>query len=1066
MNTTSQKLTGISCYFSMFFVIFSVPLHAEVILDGSTGTTGSLAGPDYQITESLGQRTGNNLFHSFEHFNLLNAETATFSGSTGIRNVISRVTGGQASSIDGTIRSTIPGASLYFINPSGILFGEHAAIDVNSSFHASTADYLGFKNGERFESRMATANPVFTTATPEAFGFLGETPAAIAVSGKVNNVLEVPQNKTLSLIGGNLDISNSSLYAPGGQINLVSAGSAGEVSINVSGVDTTSFTKMRNINISSAPDLPGNSIDVSANTAGRIFIRGNQLVTENTRVIADTVNGDGGNINIALTGDFTIKNTDNAAAASNFKSGLFAHTFGTGNAGDILLNINRLELTTTARVELIAQSSGHSGDLLINADSILLRGSKSSNPGIVSGSTATGNAGKLTVSSRQLELSNGAFIDTFTTDKGDAGELIIETEVVKIHDSAEINTVSDSNATGSGGNIIINTGVIDLYNAGNLHSSTFGKGNAGDITIKSTLLTANNNVEISNRVSETGKGRAGNVLIDAEQIFLQNGSTILDTTEGSGHAGDLIIRTDTLNADQSVISNTTVNSGHAGHLMIDAQQLRLSNGSAIASTTAGTGNSGNLTLNTEHLDISNTSSVSNLTLSSGNGGDLAINAGSLDIHDQGGVLVTSLNAGDSGNLLINAVNLAVHDQGVISSGSFENPNVFSSPGKSGNITLVATKSIEVKDASIASVAFNPGRDGSLQTNVGTSRVDSGNIVINAPHIQLSDNANIFSNTLNSGHGGNLKINADSLVLHNSSISASTQGKGQAGNIDIMANDILLNSATLESTSSLNIDVADNFTSAMSGNVDLEVSNTINIRNNSVITVTTQKANAGSIEISGTGIFIISEESKILTSVAGGNGQGGDISITNPVVSIDNSIIKATAVAGSGGNIDVTGLVFESPGSQIDASSARSMDGLIQFKPDTTISGSISILPGNYVKASELLSERCASRSGSISSSFVKQGRGSIPARPGDLSPSNYFDYTTRNEISHHSPASINAIDSDSPASNGNSMTSDLTRNIDSSAENTTRDRNMQNKPLHLTALSSVSGKQTLCNHQQ
>ena len=57
--------------------------------------------------------------------------------------MISKVTGGARSDIDGTIRSTIPGADFYFINPPGILFGPNASLDLQGSFHVSTADPAG-----------------------------------------------------------------------------------------------------------------------------------------------------------------------------------------------------------------------------------------------------------------------------------------------------------------------------------------------------------------------------------------------------------------------------------------------------------------------------------------------------------------------------------------------------------------------------------------------------------------------------------------------------------------------------------------------------------------------------------------------------------------------------------------------------------------------------------------------------------------------------------------------------------------------------------------------------------
>ncbi|MES2223230.1 MAG: filamentous hemagglutinin N-terminal domain-containing protein, partial [Acidobacteriota bacterium] len=44
---------------------------------------------------------GNNLFHSFAQFDLKAGEVATFSGPANIQNILSRVTGGAPSSIDG-----------------------------------------------------------------------------------------------------------------------------------------------------------------------------------------------------------------------------------------------------------------------------------------------------------------------------------------------------------------------------------------------------------------------------------------------------------------------------------------------------------------------------------------------------------------------------------------------------------------------------------------------------------------------------------------------------------------------------------------------------------------------------------------------------------------------------------------------------------------------------------------------------------------------------------------------------------------------------------------------------
>src|SRR5688572_1917869 len=83
---------------------------AQSTLDGRLGPLGPLAGPHARIGAELGQIRGSNLFHSFGQFNVPTGGSATFAGPATIANILSRVTGGQPSSIDGVLRSEIAGA--------------------------------------------------------------------------------------------------------------------------------------------------------------------------------------------------------------------------------------------------------------------------------------------------------------------------------------------------------------------------------------------------------------------------------------------------------------------------------------------------------------------------------------------------------------------------------------------------------------------------------------------------------------------------------------------------------------------------------------------------------------------------------------------------------------------------------------------------------------------------------------------------------------------------------------------------------------------------------------------
>ena len=147
-------------------------VRAEISTDGSVGPRVQLDGPEFAIGADLGTRAGGNLFHSFERFFLGPNERATFSGPNQVENIISRVTGGERSGIDGTIRSAIAGANFYFINPAGVVFGPNARLDVAGSFHVSTADELRFADGVAFSATDPAASS-FTVAAPDAFGFLG-----------------------------------------------------------------------------------------------------------------------------------------------------------------------------------------------------------------------------------------------------------------------------------------------------------------------------------------------------------------------------------------------------------------------------------------------------------------------------------------------------------------------------------------------------------------------------------------------------------------------------------------------------------------------------------------------------------------------------------------------------------------------------------------------------------------------------------------------------------------------------------------------------------------------------
>src|SRR6266404_7894895 len=129
---------------ALFGLASRAAAQGPIATDGSLGGVAVEVGPgtdslghaaNYLIGADLGAVRGDNLFHSFARFGIPTNETATFEGPSNVKNVIARVTGGAASNIDGTLRSAMPLADVWLLNPSGIVFGPGATLEVPGSFH-------------------------------------------------------------------------------------------------------------------------------------------------------------------------------------------------------------------------------------------------------------------------------------------------------------------------------------------------------------------------------------------------------------------------------------------------------------------------------------------------------------------------------------------------------------------------------------------------------------------------------------------------------------------------------------------------------------------------------------------------------------------------------------------------------------------------------------------------------------------------------------------------------------------------------------------------------------------
>jgi filamentous hemagglutinin family protein len=145
---------------------------AQIIPDTTLGTQNSTVTSTGAVDRINGGATrGANLFHSFVEFNVGNGRSVFFTNPAGIENILTRVTGTNASNILGTLGVTGGNANVFLINPNGIIFGQNARLDVGGSFVASTASSLNFADGSIFSATAPQTTPLLSVSVPIGLQF-------------------------------------------------------------------------------------------------------------------------------------------------------------------------------------------------------------------------------------------------------------------------------------------------------------------------------------------------------------------------------------------------------------------------------------------------------------------------------------------------------------------------------------------------------------------------------------------------------------------------------------------------------------------------------------------------------------------------------------------------------------------------------------------------------------------------------------------------------------------------------------------------------------------------------
>ena len=575
-------------------------------------------------------------------------DTARFSGPTGIANILSRVTGGQQSVIDGRLQSTIPGANLYLLNPSGVVFGPTASLDVSGSFHVSTADYLRFADGTTFAAHLG-AQSSLTVAAPAAFGFLGPHPSGIAVQG---STLTVPSGKTLSLVGGDIAIVGGrptndappNVAAPGGRITIASVASAGEVVVPVveqtPALDMGAFARLGTITLEHNARL-----EASGPRGGTVVIRGGQLSMDGGQIVANT------GVESGASPGIDMQITDAAVFTNNAL--LTTEAGGTGKAGDIHLTAHRVEVHKEVRVGSVARSgSGSAGNVTITATA----GSV-----LVTGDNAI-------VESRVLGNTNG-----------DAGQVTITADTLTVEHGGEVRTSTRS--AGSAGTVTIQVGQLTLTNGGRIEANVAtegtGDGRPGSITVTATdhvTIDGANNSQ-TGLVSQTNAGSrsAGMISVQTGHLEITGGGQISTNTVRGSDAGTVQIMAQevTLAGRESRLTSTTTGSGNAGHIRLEVGRLTITDGAQIDTGTASgsRGQAGTITIQaTDAVTLASTDVTEARLVSraagSGNGGQITIATPRLEVASGGRISAIAFD-GQDGRIDVTAVGSLILTGGII-----------------------------------------------------------------------------------------------------------------------------------------------------------------------------------------------------------------------------------------------------------------------------------------------------------------------------------------------------------------------------------------------------------------
>ncbi|BAY81224.1 hypothetical protein NIES267_06990 [Calothrix parasitica NIES-267] len=690
------------------------------------------------------------------------------------------------------------------INAASVDVGGNAGGDVQvigrniSLFDGSAilGDTLGNSTGGTINIKAAE--------TLKVIGFSFDLPFSTRITSDVG--LEAKGN------GGRVEINAKNLIvADGGQIGSGSFGSGNGGVVDV---------KAENIELifggQNGPSGLFTTAQFGRGNGGAVIVEtDNLLVQEGARIASQTFSeGNAGNV------DIKAKNIQIVGTAF----GEFPSTLSTtssspdGSGGNIKVKTDTLSLVDGATIESSTFGSGNAGGLDIQAKQIEISGASPAGLGsaiLTNVEEASGDGGLIEIKTQDLLLLDGGQISTAAFGSGNGGTLKIKAEDIVV--SGFVGNfpsgLFSSADVGRGGNLIIDTTSLLVNEGGQISTTTFGTGNAGNLNVKAQEITLSGftGVGRSSLLASAikGTGDGGKLTVKTDKLTINNGATVStsnftsrdsDTPPGQGKAGDIEINAsylelDSNNPDEPASINASTFSGGGGHVTLNVDEVSVRNGSQIIAEARGSGDGGSLNLITDNLQIENGGSLSTSTIAAGNGGIIDIQADNIGSDgENSGIFsqATADSSGDSGIVNLNSDILTLSNAAAISTSS-------QGTGNAGIIKVEADKINLSSNGQITTNSTGLGQAGNinilferLEANRGeitatSQQTGGGDITLTATasEIFLRNNSLISTSVLDStGGGGNINIIADIIAgFENSDISANAV-EGNGGNIDI------------------------------------------------------------------------------------------------------------------------------------------------------------------------------------------------------------------------------------------------------------------------------------------